>query len=174
VTLILAAATVIYPVAGTYSKTLGFSARPRTADATHYLTREGPSEKAAVEWVLHNTTPDALVLEGKGASYWSNYNRISTMTGRTTLLGWDGHESQWRGEAFGEMARGRDEALQYVYRSGSPAEIERVLDEWGIDYVYIGPTERQQYEITPRSEERIAAATDLVFSDGDVRIYRNR
>ncbi len=48
--LVLAAATLIYPIAGTYSKTLGFSARPRTADATHYLMREGPSEKAAVEW----------------------------------------------------------------------------------------------------------------------------
>ncbi len=60
--------------------------------------------------------------------------------GRTTLLGWDGPESQWRGEAFGEMARGRAEALQSVYRSGA-AEIElEVLDEWGIDYVYIGPT----------------------------------
>ncbi len=174
VTLTLAAVALIYPVAGTYSKTLGYSARPRTADATHYLTREGPSEMAAVEWALDNTAPDALVLEGKGASYWSNYNRISTMTGRTTLLGWDGHESQWRGEAFGEMASGRAEALETVYRSGSPAEIEQVLDEWGIDYVYIGPTERQQYEIAPRSEERIAAAMDLAFSDGDVRIYRRR
>jgi len=174
VTIVLAMATMIYPVAGTYSKTLGFSAQPRTADATHYLAREGPSEKAATEWVQYNTSPDALVLEGKGASYWSNYNRISTMTGRSTLLGWDGHESQWRGEAYGEMARGRVEALESVYRSGSPAEIERLLSEWGIDFVYIGPTERQQYAITPRSEERIAAVMDLVFSDGDVRIFRRR
>lgn len=171
-TLGLAALALIYPGAATYSKTLGFSAQSRSADATQYVANESPDEKAAVEWVMYNTSPDALVLEGRGASYRSTHNRISTMTGRPTLLGWDGHESQWRGESYGEMARGRVEALDSVYRVGSPAEIEQVLGQWGIDYVYVGPSEREQYGITPRSEERIAAVMRLVFEEGDVRIYQ--
>ena len=36
-----------------------------------------------------NTAPDAVVLEGKGNSYSSAHNRVSAMTGRPTLLGWD-------------------------------------------------------------------------------------
>ncbi|MEZ4620130.1 MAG: hypothetical protein R2867_32135 [Caldilineaceae bacterium] len=46
-------------------------------------------------------------VESKGSSYYATYNRMSTVTGRQTLMGWDGHESQWRGKAFGEMAQGR-------------------------------------------------------------------
>ncbi len=173
-TLLLAGLALIFPVAGATSKTLGFRASLRSIDATQYLANDSPAEKAAAEWVLYNTTPDAVVLEAKGASYNSATNRISAVTGRSTLLGWEGHESQWRGEAYGEMAQGRGEALEGIYRSGSPAEIAQLVERWGIDYVYVGPVERSQYEITPRAEERLSAAMDLVFEDGNVRIYRTR
>ncbi|MEZ4734534.1 MAG: hypothetical protein R3E79_46175 [Caldilineaceae bacterium] len=129
---------------------------------------------AAADWVRMNTAPDAVVVEGKGASYWSNYNRISTITGRPTLLGWDGHESQWRGKAYGAMAQGRAEALETIYRSLSPDEIAGVLATWNIEYVYVGPTERSQYGMTEQSERALAAATDLAFEQGNVRIYQRR
>ncbi|MFM7583966.1 MAG: DUF2298 domain-containing protein, partial [Caldilinea sp.] len=101
--LLLALASTIYLVAGVYSKTQGFSREP-TFDATAYLATLAPAEYGAVEWVRANTLPDDIVVEGKGRSYGSETNRISTMTGRPTPLGWDGHESQWRGRAYGMMA----------------------------------------------------------------------
>ena len=90
------------------------------------------------------------------------------------MLGWDGHESQWRGNSYGQMAAGRPEALDVIYRSGQPVQIEQALDQWAIDYVYIGPSERSQYGITPAAEQGIAAVMELVFEEGDVRIYRRR
>ena len=125
-------------------------------------------------WIRDNTAPDALVLEGKGASYRANFNRISTLTGRPTLLGWDGHESQWRGSQYGAMAAGRPEALEAIYRSGLANQVALTLENWAIDYVYVGPSERQQYGITFATEAAIADVMDLVFEDGDVRIYRRR
>lgn len=171
--LILALSGVIFPLAATYSKTGGFAASP-TFDATAYLVQQGPAELAAANWVREHTPPDALVVEGKGASYYANYNRMSTLTGRPTLLGWDGHESQWRGKAYGEMAQGRVEALATLYHSLSPEEITQILNTWQIDYVYVGPTERSQYGITTQSERALALATDLAFEEGDVRIYQRR
>lgn len=171
--LILALSGVIFPLAATYSKTGGFAATP-TFDATAYLVQQGPAELAAAHWVRAHTPPDALVVEGKGASYYANYNRMSTLTGRPTLLGWDGHESQWRGQAYGEMAQGRVEALATLYHSLSPDEITQILNTWQIDYVYVGPTERSQYGITTQSERALALATDLAFEEGDVRIYQRR
>lgn len=171
--LILALSGVIFPLAATYSKTSGFATKP-TFDATAYLIEQGPAELAAADWVRQHTPPNAVVVEGKGASYYSNYNRMSTLTGRPTLLGWDGHESQWRGKAYGEMAQGRVEALATLYHSLSPDEITQILQTWQIDYVYVGPTERSQYGITAQSERALALATDLAFEEGDVRIYQRR
>ncbi|HRW09422.1 MAG TPA: hypothetical protein P5121_30180, partial [Caldilineaceae bacterium] len=105
---------------------------------------------------------------------YSNYNRMSTMSGRQTLMGWDGHESQWRGKAFGEMAQGRDQALETIYRGGSPVQIAQTLAQWQIDYVYVGPSERSRYGLTPQGERNLATAMDLAFEMGDVRIYQRR
>lgn len=178
--LVIALSGIVFPLAAAYSKTSGFAATP-TFDATAHLAQQAPNELAAATWVRNNTAPDARVVESKGASYWSNYNRISTITGRPTLLGWDGHESQWRGKAYGEMAQGRVDALKLIYCSRSPEPIAQALATWNIDYVYVGPMERSQLQIgcepdfmTPENERALAAATDLAFEAGDVRIYQRR
>jgi uncharacterized membrane protein len=114
------------------------------------------------------------VLEGKGASYRADYSRVSTMTGRQTLLGWDGHEAQWRGKEYAEMADGRAQALDVIYRGGADGQLQQLIDAWGIDYIYVGPAERAQYGITPAVEAQLRGATDLAFESGAVRIYRAR
>jgi YYY domain-containing protein len=171
--LILAVASTIFFVAGAYSKANGFANEP-TFDATAYLGGGGADELAAVRWIRDNTRPSDLVLEGKGASYRAETSRISTMTGRPTLLGWDGHESQWRGKAYGEMAADRPQAIEAIYQSGTSATIAQLIDQWGIDYVYVGPIERAEYGVTPQVEQRLRQVMDLVFESGEVRIYRAR
>ncbi|HXF61022.1 MAG TPA: DUF2298 domain-containing protein [Caldilineaceae bacterium] len=171
VSLALMASCLLYPIAGVYSKTGGFSAESLTLDAAAYISAE---ERAAAEWIRQNTTPGTVVLEGRGDSYGASYNRMSTLTGRPTLLGWEGHERQWRGRAYDEMARGRVEALNTIYRTGSAREIAALLAEWQIDYVYVGPTEVQQYSISDARLQEMAAAMDLVFERGAVRIFRRR
>jgi uncharacterized membrane protein len=173
VAVMLAVASSVYLVAGAYSKTNGLAGNP-TFDATAYLTGYGPSELAAVNWVLANTAPDALIAEGKGASYNASSSRISTMTGRPTLLGWDGHESQWRGVAYGAMAAGRPQALEQMYRDAPAADLPQLAEQWDIDYLYLGPAERNQYGVTPFHAARLDQAFDLVFQDGDVAISRTR
>jgi YYY domain-containing protein len=173
-TLLLLAFGMIYPVTATYSKTNGFASAEPTFDATAYIARESPDEFAAIEWLRRQSPPTAVMVEGKGASYRANYSRISATTGRSTLLGWDGHESQWRGSAYGEMAQGRAEALDQIYRNGSAEQIQQALTHWGIDYVYVGPTEYAQYGMTPQVEARLAQVMDLVFEQGSVRIYQRR
>ena len=171
--LALATASTIYLIAGAYSKTQGFSRAP-TFDAGAYLAVAAPAEYGAVEWVRANTLPTAVVVEGKGRSYGAETNRISTMTGRPTLLGWDGHEAQWRGRAYGAMAAGRPEALRAIYGDATPEQRARILEELGADYVYVGPQERAQYNLSPTTERVLFAQLELVYEDGDVRIYRVR
>jgi uncharacterized membrane protein len=170
--LLLGLAGLIYPLAGLYSKTGGFVAAP-TFDSGAYLAEQGSTELDAVQWVRANTAPDALVVEGKGNSYW-DHNRISTMTGRPTLLGWESHQEQWRGKAYAEMAQGRVAALETIYQGASAEAITQVVDQWQIDYVYVGPTERLQYSMTVASEQALGSAMDIAFDQGNVRIYQRR
>jgi uncharacterized membrane protein len=171
---VLLIGSAIYPLAGVYSKTNGFTRAAPTLDSTDYVARGNPDVMAAVEWVRLNTTPDELVLEGKGGSYNANHNRISTMTGRGTLLGWEGHESQWRGDDYGSMAQGRSQVIEEIYRTATPEEIGALLEAWGIDYVFVGPAEIEMYGITPFRLEELGEAMDTVFSRGQSYIFRRR
>lgn len=172
--LLLMAGGMIFPVAGVLSKTNNFAASTLTFSGIEYIAQSSPDEMAAIEWVRQNTSPDMVILERMGDSYNAAMNRISAATGRATLVGWGGHESQWRGDAYAEMAAGRGDVLTLIYKTGSPQDIERALDEWDIDYVYVGPTERSQYELGPGGDQRLLQAMDLAFESGNVRIFARR
>lgn len=169
--LVLMASGLLFPVAAAYAKTGGFRATQPTLDATAYIAAD---EQAAVAWVRDHTAPDSVVLEGRGDSYIAGDNRISAMTGRPTLLGWEGHESQWRGRAYLEMRAGRPEALEIVYRSGTPEQIRATLAMWGIDYVYVGPAEIEAYGISPQRLRLLKETLELAFEQGQARVFRRR
>jgi uncharacterized membrane protein len=45
---------------------------------------------------------------------------------------------------------------------------------WNVDYVYVGPEERNHYGVTAETENLLAEVCDLVFENPQVRIYRRR
>lgn len=171
--LALVSAGLVFPIAAAWSRTNGFSGEP-TFDATAWIERASPSELAAARWLRDNAPSDSVVTQAKGHSYHAEDNRVATVSGRATLLGWDGHESQWRGEAFAEMANGRAYALEQIYRLADAATVSQLLERWNIDYVVIGPAERLAYELAPEDEQRLLAAMEPVFQDGDVMVLARR
>ena len=167
--LILAGA--IFLPAAAYSKTGGLGGAA-TFDATAYMRDFAPAELAAARWLRDNAPPGARVAEAKGDSYHPELSRISTVSGRPTLLGWEFHQRQWRGDAYGAMAQGRPEALDRIYRTAAGEELRAALDAWNVDFVVVGPAERAAYGATPQREEEMGRVLPLVFEDGDVRIYQ--
>ncbi len=85
----------VYPYAGTYARKDAFRSTP-TLDGLGWLRERAPGDPAAIDWLRTHTPGDAVVLEGFGADYSAfGHGRISTFTGRSTVLGWAGHELQW-------------------------------------------------------------------------------
>jgi len=112
------------------------------------------------------------VLEAPGGSYSpEGAERISMSTGNPTLLGWDFHERQWRGNAYDKLVAGRPEVIEKIYRYARPGELRQLLDQWGIDYVYIGGLERQKYGISQAAQARFDRGLKLVYDKEGVRIY---
>jgi len=81
-------------------------------------------------------------VEAVGGEY-SEYARVSTESGLPSVLGWPGHEIQWRG---GTTEIGTREAdIQAIYQSNDWSTIESLLKQYNIRYVYLGTLERIKY-----------------------------
>ena len=172
--MVLMGAGMLYTPAAVFTKTSGFGSLSPTVSALEHLSARDPDMGKVIVWVRQNVPPDAIVLEGKGESYRPDQNRISTYTGRATLLGWEGHELQWRGSSYSAQAEGRTQALETVYQKGTIQEIQETLREWDIRYVSLGPEERRRYGISEARLALLERALDPVFSAGAIRIYQRR
>jgi YYY domain-containing protein len=174
--LILSALLVLgglcYPLSAIPSKADNFRGAP-TLDGLAYLHRDNPTDMSAIEWLRNNVPRDAVLLEATGGSYSpEGAGRVSMATGNPTLLGWDFHERQWRGnEGYDELAAMRPAVIDQIYRSAQAEQLPGILEQWGVDYVYIGGLERSKYGISDATLARFDAHLKRVYDVDGVRIY---
>jgi len=137
-------ASLIYPMIGVWSKTNGFAAEGRTLDATAYFARLYPDETAAIRWL--SNAPFGVVAEAvpTGGGSYTEYARVSTLSGQPAVLGWVGHENQWRGG--NQVIGSRQDDLARLYCSDNWDEIQPLLDRYQIRYVFVGQLEQQTYQ----------------------------
>jgi len=163
--LVLAGST--YTVAATISKAGAFRGEP-TLDGTRYVATYRPWEHDAVAWLRDHAPSGAVLLEAPGGSY-TEYNWVSAATGIPTLLGWGGHQLQWRG-SYDEPAR-REPDIALVYE-GAPAEmVAEVLERYGVEYVLVGPNERSRYGVGPAALRALETIMTPVHENERITIY---
>ena len=111
-------------------------------DALAYLDVRDPGAAGALRWVQANLDAERhVLLEAVGASYGSG-NVISAASGVPTLLGWPGHQVQWRAAP---PAVARQGTVDYIYREGATPRIHAVALRDGVTHIYLGNEERRQY-----------------------------
>lgn len=152
-----------YPIFGLWYKTGHFQTSGMTLDGNAFLERYQPDEMKAIQW-LDQADP-GVVSEAVGGSY-SEYARVSMLSGQPTVLGWTGHESQWRG---GSKEMGSREAdITRLYQTADWNEALSILQEYKIRYVYVGSLERGTYHVR---EEKFQANLKPVYQNQSVIIY---
>jgi uncharacterized membrane protein len=155
---------LLYPVLGLLTKTENF--KPTygfTLNDFDRFTRENPDDAAAIQFL--RTVPDAVITEAVGDGY-SGYARISMHTGLQTVIGWPGHEAQWRGSYEPQGSR-RDDITR-LYTTTHWEEAQPIIAQYNIRYVYIGNLERVSM---PVREEKFKAHLKPIFQQGGVVIY---
>lgn len=163
---LLTAAALIYPAIMLNAKT-GLPGKPLTEltlDGKAYLQRYNPDEWAAFAWL--QKAPSGVVAETVGASYNPDTARVSTHSGQPTVLGWEGHEWQWRGGA--EEIGSRRGDLEVLYTTNSWEEASIITSRYAIRYIYVGPVERVTYVV---DETKFRDNTHVVYQNGAVTIY---
>ena len=119
--------------------------------ATVYLGSADPGLAGAAEWARVRLDPEEdVLLQAVGEAY-SNGNRLAIVSGIPTLLGWPGHERQWRGEIAEDARRA---AVDAIYGEDRDAALA-AAHEWGVSHVYIGREELWAYG--PEVMERFGA-----------------
>jgi uncharacterized membrane protein len=130
-----------------------------------------PDERAAVRWLAQQNaaSPDGRVViaEAVGNEY-SSAARMATYSGAATVLGWAGHELQWRGP-ISELGR-READLASVYRDSPPDGIRPVLERYGVRFVVVADLERERYG--GGVDTRFEGVLPVAFRAGSVTIYR--
>lgn len=122
-----------------------------------------PDEAVAIDFL--KSAPEGVVAEAVGGQY-SAYARVATQTGLPNILGWPGHESQWRGDdeafatRFGEVER--------LYSSTDWAETEGILKKYSVRYVFIGGLEQSTYRV---NLQKFQDHLRLAFQQGSVMVY---
>lgn len=109
-------------------------------DGTAYLDADLPGIRGAAAWARATLDPRrAVVLQSIGESY-SESSQLAAVSGIPTLLGWPGHERQWRGDVPAARRRGQTDGI--YAGEGDAAQAARAA---GVTHVYVGVLERDEY-----------------------------
>jgi YYY domain-containing protein len=153
-----------YPVMAYPNKTDNFSySTGFTLDAGAYLALYQPDEADAIAWLAE--AEPGTVTEAVGGQY-SSYARVATLSGQPTVLGWPGHEGQWRG-GYTEVGN-REVDIRTLYETADWAEALGIIRQYDIRYIFIGLLENSTYAVNPlKFEQRLEQG----FAQGSVLVY---
>lgn len=156
---------LVYGFFGVMTRTQEFHPAEWSLDGALALRRYQPEEYEAIQWL--KTAPAGVVAEAVGGSY-TDFARVATFSGNPTVLGWPGHESQWRGGAREMGSREKDVELLYTVPDWETAR--NIIVSYNIRYIYVGSLEWNKYRIR---EEKFQTNMRLIFQNASVRIYES-
>lgn len=137
---------MVYPVIELWNKTEGFAPQDGfSLDGKQDFYVYSPDEMTAAAWL--EQAPLGIMAEAvadTGGSY-TTYNLISTFSGMPTVLGWIGHESQWRG-GYEEIGSRQNDLVE-LYSTANWQRAKDVIDRYNIRYIVVGELERQTYAV---------------------------
>jgi YYY domain-containing protein len=165
----LVAAGLVYPALAVPARAREYGGQP-TLDGTAYLAKAHADDYEAVQWLNSRVIGTPVLLESPGDGYRAYVydGRVSALTGLPTLLGWAGHEHQWRG-TYEEQSR-RESDIERLFATEGTAEALALLAEYDVCLVYVGPLERGRY---PQAGlDKFEALLTPVFQSSHVTVYR--
>jgi YYY domain-containing protein len=185
-------AACAYPVAAPYVRYAhvdpltqrSYLVRTDSLDGLTYLKTDAanPGDYDAIRWLNANVQGDPVIVEPIGVDSnnnvggdYSNYSRISAFTGLPTLMGWVGHEYQWRvrwldNEANNAEFQRRIGDVDTIYTSTDPNAVLSVMKHYNAQYIYVGPLEYARY---PKVDlHRFSTFMRVVYNAEGVTIYQ--
>lgn len=144
------------------------NAIPPMLDAMAYTGQFVPDEYAAVQWLAAAAPARSIILEAPGEEYNAGTSRFSTWTGLPTVVGWPGHEDQWRGSY--EIQGPRIDLINTIYSTTDSGLALQQLRAFDVRYVIVGPNERRKYPSAGLA--KFDQLLPIVYQNQSVVIYQ--
>ncbi len=170
--LVLVLGALVYPVFAPDART-GHYAQHAGLDGAQYLAQLYPGDAAAIRWINTHIDGDPVIVEATGGEY-TDFGMVSTFTGLPTILGWGGHEYQWRVNWLNDPTNAADfnrraGDLDTIYTSTDSGLVMQLLHQYHAGYLYVGALEYQKY---PKADlSRFAQFLQPVYQADGVTIY---
>jgi uncharacterized membrane protein len=152
-----------YPVVMLLYKTNNFNPAQWTLDGNAYLKNYYGDDYTAIQWL--DQQPLGIVSEAIGGSY-SDYAIVSTRTGMPTVLGWPGHEGQWRG-GYTEVGS-READIKELYVTDDWSKALEIIQRYNIRYIYLGSMEKNLYKT---DGAKLKANLPVIYANNSVSIF---
>lgn len=175
--------TLAYPVVATKQWTLVHGPRDwQGLNSAAFMTQFSNDDMAAMQWLYDHAEKDDVIIEAPGCSY-QVYGQIPTsgmaaMTGVPDIIGWGGHEDQWRAgqpELRAQIGIRQQDVAAIYADPQSP-----LVDQYHATLLYVGSYERNGTSACdlagpyPSVQNPGFPGTgwEQVFSSGQTAIYR--
>jgi uncharacterized membrane protein len=176
----LVAATLIYPFGASHSVyPLDQKHVTLALDGMRRNPFLAPQDVAGIVWLQQHAPADAVVVEGNDkAEYNTVTSRVSTYTGLPTLIGWLGHEYQWRVNWLKDPAHAADynarlTDLTTIYTNPDNQVVVQTLRKYHARYLFVGAVEWQTYG-AQADLNRFARFLPIVYQGDGAAIYAVR
>lgn len=148
----------------------GFYGGAGALDGAAWLADRNAEDWEAITWLNTYVPGRPVIAEAPGdrRRAYVYEGRVSALTGLPTLLGWGGHQSQWRGNY--DVPTQREAALETLFTTTDVPLTRALLAQYEVAYIYIGPLERERY--SEAGLEKFAALFPAVFKNTGVTIYQ--
>lgn len=166
---------LIYPALATTTITENWKGTTRDLEGKQYATLDGmaymlttprAADYEAIKYLNATVKGRPVIAEAVGGSY-SEYARVAAHTGLPTVIGWPFHELQWRGDA--EAFGGREDKIRLLYQVPTWTEAQAIVDEFNIQYVYVGSMEADLYG--PDGLGKFGRFMKVIYQANGVTIY---
>ncbi len=156
-----------YPVFALPNKTDNFKAEhpeQRTLDGSAYLANFMPDDYQAIQF-MKQLDQGVVAEAASDKGNYTEYARIATFSGMPDVLGWPGHEGQWRDQSL-QGTRMQD--LETLYSTPDWNSAQDVINRYNIRYVVVGNLERNTYRV---NEEKFNRFLKPIFQQGSITVY---
>ena len=135
-------------------------------NATAFLETDFVEDAGAIRWLKENIQDSPVVLEANGDSY-SNYERVSAMTGLSTVMGWYVHEWLWRNDVADLNEKSAE--IESIYTSTDTQRVQELIKKYDISYIFVGSCEEKYGENL--NNAGLESLGEIVYQDPNYETY---
>ncbi|MDF3129920.1 DUF2298 domain-containing protein [Kiritimatiellaeota bacterium B1221] len=158
---------IIFIPSLTYAGRLTIEAWRSPYRSLNAWSRESHTLQSALYIANHLIQPGDKIAEAPGSSYDVTSSKFGTWTAGNSIIGWTGHEQQWRPYT-------PQPDLTALYEAPSKATLQLVIQDLQLDWIILGERELNMFEISEEWESWIQDLSYRAVDQPDLRLYQIR